>query len=94
MMITLTNSMGLKFALSQDNVLASSCVFCNNWITFDIPMLGVVFMQKWDEWVIGCDNGHGPKAQDAFPSLTPDAREFMMSGICPECWDRMFPNPE
>ncbi len=31
----------------------------------------------------------GYRMQDAFSSFTPDEREFMMTGICPECWDNM-----
>ena len=25
--------------------------------------------------------------QDAFPDLSPDQREIILTGICPECWD-------
>ena len=32
----------------------------------------------------------GKCAQDAFPYLSPDEREMLISGICPECWDSMF----
>ena len=28
--------------------------------------------------------------QHALPDLTPDQREILMSGICPDCWDMMF----
>ena len=31
----------------------------------------------------------GYRMQDAFSSFTPDEREFIMTGICPECWDNM-----
>lgn len=30
-------------------------------------------------------------AQDAFPELAPDERELLISGICPTCWNNMFP---
>lgn len=29
--------------------------------------------------------------QDAFPNLTPDEREFILTGITPEEWDSVFP---
>ena len=36
----------------------------------------------------------GALAQDAFPFLDPDAREFfIVSGICPACYDGMFGEP-
>lgn len=28
--------------------------------------------------------------QDAFPFLTIDQREILMTGIHPDCWDKMF----
>lgn len=28
--------------------------------------------------------------QHALPDLTPDQREILLSGICPECWDKAF----
>lgn len=32
----------------------------------------------------------GGKVQDCFPNHSADDREFLISGICPTCWDRMF----
>ena len=32
----------------------------------------------------------GMLAQDAFPYLSADEREMLISGICPTCWDGMF----
>lgn len=32
----------------------------------------------------------GEKAQDCFPDRSADDREFLISGICPECWDKTF----
>ena len=29
----------------------------------------------------------GALCQDAFPGFTPSQREFIMTGICDECWD-------
>ena len=31
----------------------------------------------------------GKQIQEAFPSFSPDEREFMMTGICPKCWESM-----
>ena len=31
----------------------------------------------------------GCRIQDAFPSFTPSEREFILTGICDECWDSM-----
>lgn len=32
----------------------------------------------------------GELAQNAFPYLSADEREILISGICPTCWDNMF----
>lgn len=34
----------------------------------------------------------GELAQDAFPHLSADDREFIMSGITPEEWEELFGN--
>jgi hypothetical protein len=36
----------------------------------------------------------GEFAQDCFPTLPADQREFLISGICGKCWDEMFPDIE
>jgi hypothetical protein len=32
----------------------------------------------------------GEFAQDCFPTLPAEQREFLISGICGKCWDEMF----
>ena len=36
----------------------------------------------------------GKLVQDAFPYLSADEREMLISGICPTCWDGMFGGEE
>lgn len=36
----------------------------------------------------------GKKIQDAFPTISADDREFLMSGISPEGWKQTFKNEE
>jgi hypothetical protein len=36
----------------------------------------------------------GGYAQDVFPYLSADQREFLISGICGKCWDEMFAPPD
>lgn len=36
----------------------------------------------------------GKLAQDAFPYLTAEEREMLISGICSDCWDKMFGEEE
>lgn len=32
----------------------------------------------------------GTLVQDAFPYLSADEREMLISGICPDCWENLF----
>lgn len=32
----------------------------------------------------------GELVQNAFPYLSADEREMLISGICPDCWEKMF----
>ena len=36
----------------------------------------------------------GEFAQNAFPYLDANEREMLISGICPDCWDKMFGQEE
>ena len=36
----------------------------------------------------------GELVQNAFPYLSADEREMLISGICPTCWDSMFGSDE
>lgn len=43
---------------------------------------------QYNDWMAG------KNIQIAFPNLTPDQREILMSGICPECWEKIFPEED
>lgn len=34
---------------------------------------------------------NGMLAAQAFPYLEPQIREMLISGVCPTCWDEIFP---
>jgi hypothetical protein len=38
--------------------------------------------------------GQGGFAQDCFPALPAEQREFLISGICGKCWDELFPEED
>lgn len=54
------------------------CVFCHN--------DHIVSVKKEDYWAWQ----NGKHAQDAFPYLSVNDREMLISGICPTCWNKMF----
>lgn len=52
--------------------------FTGEWNTMELPITRTQ-VQRWEE---------GMYAQDAFPSLTAEEREFLITGITPEEWDK------
>ena len=61
----------------------TSCPFCGS-----VTRLSL----NWDDFT---DWQDGTKlVQDAFPYLNADERELLMTGICSECWEKMFSNDE
>lgn len=55
-----------------------SCVISGKKITVDVPAEG---LYKYRQGVL---------IQDAFPEMSEDDREFLMSGICGEAFDAAF----
>lgn len=60
-------------------IIERTCPFCGR-----VQELEVGY---WDFWMW---SEQGMLAQDAFPYLSADVREILISGICPQCWDNMF----
>lgn len=59
-------------------LIKKSCPFCyrHQQLWFDAD--------KYQKWKAGEGN-----VQDIFPECTPDEREFLITGICSECWERL-----
>lgn len=62
--------------------LTTSCPFCGE---VHSVWVNEVDYAAWQD---------GELAQNAFPYLTAEQREVLISGICPTCWDGMFGIPE
>lgn len=45
---------------------------------------------KFQNWADARRNGTAPFIQHAFPELSADDREFLLTGITPEEWERTF----
>ena len=65
-----------------DCAVSTTCPFCGE--------EHIVFVNEDDfnAWQ------NGELAQNAFPYLTADSREMLISGICPDCWNGMFGSGE
>lgn len=62
--------------------LETVCPFCGRVNEVD------VYEEDYYAWV-----GGEKLVQDAFPYLSAEEREMLISGICPSCWDSMFGCP-
>ena len=54
--------------------ITKACPFCHKRRTKEFDSEGL------DKWRMGVF------VQYAFPNMTPDDREFLITGICEECW--------
>lgn len=58
--------------------IITTCPFCGH--------ANEVEVNEADYW----DWQDGALVQDAFPYLSADEREMLISGICPTCWEQTF----
>lgn len=63
-----------------DAIVTTVCPFCGK--SHDV----LVNENDYYDWK------DGKLAQDAFPYLSADEREMLISGICPDCWNQMWDN--
>ena len=59
------------------------CVVCKQQVTIEIPVAELKAIEEGTLYI-----------QDAAPSISADAREMFLSGICPVCWDKTFAEEE
>ena len=62
----------------QPTVIETRCPFCGH--VHEVTVDAIDYL-AWET---------GTPAQYAFPYLSADEREMLISGICPECWARTF----
>lgn len=61
----------------------TTCRWCRKSFIFEAPLKGVEMYRSGRV-----------KIQDAFPTLTADQRELLISHTCPKCWDNMCKETE
>ena len=59
-------------------IITKKSMFSGEWNTMDIP----VTQSQIDDWE------SGTLIQDAMPNISPEEREFIMSGTMPESWKK------
>ena len=58
------------------------CPHCGKVTYLDVPFLNYLAYME------------GEPIHECFPELSADEREMLISGVCPTCWDEMFPPEE
>ena len=59
--------------------LVKTCPFCGNEHKITI---------NEDAYIAGTEAyRNGARIQDAFPNFTSNEREFLLTSVCPKCWD-------
>jgi len=58
--------------------ITKACPFCGEYHEVEVPFDGYM---EWQNGVL---------IQDALPMLSANEREILISGICPDCWEKMF----
>ena len=64
--------------INETTTLGTRCPICGKEANITVAMADFVAWQG------------GKNAQDAFPYLSAEERESLISGICPQCWENMF----
>lgn len=72
----------MKYCIGKNNHIGVHCTHCGQ----------VVELPITEERLLSWDGR--THIQDHFPELTPGQREMFLSGICPKCWDEIFPPEE
>lgn len=88
MILNRYNAMGLCFQLGPISRTQTSVVLVgtDKKIIVDAPIEDM--NQGWYYWM------NGKFVQDAFPTLTAEQREFLMTGITPTEWNEIFSEEE
>lgn len=63
----------------KEVTVVTRCPFCGHGNFIEVNE------DDYDDW------SDGELAQNAFPYLSADEREMLISGTCPTCWSKMFP---
>lgn len=79
-----TNTGALRL-LNENGSVSGPCTSCGKQYAFAGPVTNGQ-IENWKS---------GMLIQRAFPNLSAEDREFLISGICPTCWSKLFPpDPE
>lgn len=84
------NPMGLRYTVSQDEAAPetrSVVSMGGKKLSINMPMQDL--LQGWYNWQM-----QDMLIQNAFPTLSPEEREFLITGITPHEWRDIFKEPD
>lgn len=85
------NMKPLRVDLLKDVRVVTNGTECSVWIKCPMCKEEHAVAMRFDEWRGGRSMWErGAYIQDAFPRLSPEDREILISGTCPKCWDKIF----
>jgi hypothetical protein len=87
--IVMKNKMGMDYRIIQNNTEPYSTII-NESLSKSILVIANIgdLHRAWGKWMVGM------LAQDAFPFLAHEQREFLISGITPAEWHELFGNDD
>ena len=77
------NRVGMKFLISAD-MRDNTCIISKGKDKITVKANIHDISQAWWNWE------HGMLAQQAFHFMSPDERDFLITGLTPEQWNLMF----
>ena len=72
--------MNMLYYDSERHVIYVTCIICGN--EYEIHCSPEQWKMLFSE--------NRPYIQDIFPELSAEARELLISKVCPNCWNKMF----
>lgn len=64
-------------------ILNCTCAYCNKKYSMPVFKIDLEEYNKGEKLV-----------QECFPYLSSEYRELLISGMCPECWDKLYEENE
>lgn len=70
----------MEYCVGKNGHIGIHCVDCGQVV--EVPITEEELL-KWDP--------RTTHVQEQFPQVAPELREMFVSGICPKCWNELFP---
>ena len=69
--------------IQANSFVQKKCIMCGDEVFF------LMTKYQYDQWIV-----NKKYIQDVFPHVSKDIREWMISGTHPNCWDKLYQEPD